>query len=214
MASLEAQRWVEKRREGYIVGIDLYAIGTAYLRHEGLQDAFRIAARAFVAKHSEVVQLAVLDGAEVLYLAREDAPRPIRLVSEPGLRLPAHACALGKALLANLPEQELLATLPTRLKAITHRTITDRAALLEELRVVRRTGVGMDLEEISAGLVCFASYVGETHLGKRIAISTSVPVDRLDDKRSKRIEAGILHTATHIANSCPAFQRKASIQQT
>jgi DNA-binding IclR family transcriptional regulator len=205
MASLEHRRWIEKKKDGYIIGIDLYVLGTAYLRHDGLQDAFRAAAVKFVDKHSEVVQLAVLDGADVVYIAREDARRPIRLMSDLGSRLPAHACGLGKVLLANLSDEEVAAALPARLKPITDRTITNRDALMKELRAVRRTGLGLDLEEVAAGLVCFAAYVGETPLGKKVAVSTSVPVDRLDDKRRKRIEAGILQVAHEISRTCSAF---------
>ncbi|KAG1232174.1 hypothetical protein G6F68_019144 [Rhizopus microsporus] len=88
------------------------ALGFAYLRHDGLQAAFHEAASDFVARCNEVVQLAVLDGFDVVYIAREDARRPVRLVSELGMRLPAHACALGKALLANLDADALAACVP------------------------------------------------------------------------------------------------------
>jgi DNA-binding IclR family transcriptional regulator len=197
--SLVQRRWIEKKNDGYIIGIDLYVLGTAYLRHDGLRDAFRTAAMQFVEQHGEVVQLAVLDGAEVVYIAREDARRPIRLVSDLGSRLPAHACALGKVLLASLSEEELMATLPAQLKPITDRTITDRGLLLKELEVVRRTGLGLDMEEVAAGLICFAAYVGETPLGKKVAVSASVPVDRLDATRRKKIEGAILLVAQLIS---------------
>ena len=88
------------------------ALGAAYLRHDSLQTAFHRVAAEFVARCNEVVQLAALDGFEVVYLAREDARRPVRLVSDLGLRLPAHACALGKAMLAGLDPAELDARLP------------------------------------------------------------------------------------------------------
>ena len=94
--SLERRRWIERREGGYIVGIELMALGAAYLRHDSLQTAFHRVAAEFVARCNEVVQLAALDGFEVVYLAREDARRPVRLVSDLGLRLPAHACALGR----------------------------------------------------------------------------------------------------------------------
>ena len=72
----------------------------------------------------------MLDGTEVVYIAREDSHRPVRLVSDLGSRLPAHCCALGKALLASLSDDALLAVLPDRLQAVTPRTVTRRARLL------------------------------------------------------------------------------------
>jgi len=197
--SLEQRRWIEKRPDGYIIGIGLFALGSAYLRHDGLLNTFSAAASEFVDQHNEVVQLAVLDGNEVVYLAREDARRPVRLVSDPGSRLPAHACALGKALLAQFTDEELVRRLPATLPQVTPRTIADRTALLHELSRVRRDGLARDIEEVAAGLVCFAAYAGETALGKKIAVSTSIPTARMDGEREKSIIQGISQVARQIA---------------
>lgn len=196
---LEQRRWIERKDGGYIVGIELMSLGTAYLRHDGVTAAFHAAASEFVARCNEVVQLAVLEGFDVVYLAREDARRPVRLVSEPGMRLPAHACALGKALLASLSPDELAARLPAQLPRVTDRTLATPDALYRELDQVRQTGLGQDCEEIAAGLVCYAAYVGVTPLGKRVAVSTSIPTDRLDDDHRRDVMAGIRDVARHIA---------------
>lgn len=196
---LEQRRWIERKDGGYIIGLELMALGSAYLRHDGLQAAFREAASAFVARSNEVVQLAVLDGFDVVYLAREDARRPVRLVSDLGLRLPAHACALGKALLASLPPDELAARLPAALPRVTDRTITDPAVLRRELDGVREAGLAQDREEVATGLVCYAAYVGVTPLGKRVAVSTSIPTDRLDDFHRHEVMDGIRRVARDVA---------------
>lgn len=196
---LEHRRWIERKDGGYIIGIELMALGFAYLRHDSLQAAFHEAASEFVARHNEVVQLAVLDGFDVVYIAREDARRPVRLVSELGMRLPAHACALGKALLANLQPDELAACVPDELPRVTDRTLTTRQALYQELALVRQMGLGQDLEEVATGLVCYAAYVGVTPLGKRVAVSTSIPTDRLDDAHRQAAMDGIRRVARDIA---------------
>jgi DNA-binding IclR family transcriptional regulator len=197
--SLEGRQWIEKRSDGYIIGLKLFELGSAYVRHDGLQAAFRKEASAFVATHNEVVQLAVLDAAEVVYIAREDAQRPVRLVSDLGSRLPAHCCALGKALLASLSDDEVTALLPERLAAMTSHTTTRRAALLHELVGVRTRGLATEREEVSIGLACFAAYIGVTPLGKRVAVSTSVPLGRLDNRREKQIATGVVRIANRIA---------------
>jgi len=196
---LEHRRWIERKDGGYIIGLELMALGFAYLRHDSLQAAFHEAASEFVARHNEVVQLAVLDGFDVVYIAREDARRPVRLVSELGMRLPAHACALGKALLANLQPDELAACVPDELPRVTDRTLTTREALYQELALVRQMGLGQDLEEVATGLVCYAAYVGVTPLGKRVAVSTSIPTDRLDDAHRRDVMEGIRQVARDIA---------------
>ncbi|MDQ8033244.1 MAG: IclR family transcriptional regulator [Bordetella sp.] len=199
LETLEARRWIERAGDGYVIGLTLLSLGSAYLRHDNLEPAFRDAAADFVARHNEVMQLAMLDGADVAYLAREDARRPVRLVTDPGSRLPAHACALGKALLASLSDAEVLARLPSPLPAITDRTITDPARLLAELATARRTGFALDLEEVSAGLTCYAAYVGRTPLGRRVAVSTSLPADRLDPRHADAVRAGLIAAARQIA---------------
>lgn len=198
LASLEQRRWIEKKGGGYVVGIGLYVLGCAYVHYDGLQNTFRTAAADFVNRHNEVVQLAVLQGSNVVYLAREDAHRPVRLVSDIGTRLPAHACALGKALLAQFNDEEVRQLLPDKLVAITDRTITRHDALLTELASVRKTGLALDLEEVATGLNCFAVYAGQTPMGRRIAVSTSIPTDRLDKKREKSIIQAIVRVAQQV----------------
>lgn len=197
--SLEQRRWIEKVDDGYIIGINLYSLGMAYLRQDRLQAVFRMKAQQFVEEHNEVVQLAVLDGSDVVYLGREDAKRPVRLVSDIGSRLPAHACALGKALLAQMKDDEVRDLLPEKLEPITSRTIASRQQLLNELARVRRDGLGLDLEEVAAGLNCFAAFIGRTHLGQSVAVSTSIPTDRLDATRSQKIQHAIVQLAKDIA---------------
>jgi len=197
--TLVRRGWIERQAEGYGIGLELLSLGTAYLRQDRLESAFREAAADFVARHNEVMQLAVLDGAEVVYLAREDARRPVRLVSDVGSRLPAHACALGKALLASLDEAELAARLPARLTALTERTCTDAAALRTELARARKTGQAEDQEEVAAGLHCYAAYVGCTPQGRRVAVSTSLPTERNDPAHCGAVRRSLGEAARRIA---------------
>lgn len=196
--SLQRQHWIEKQGDGYLIGVKLYELGNAYVRHDGYQSAFRSLAAAFVATHDEVVQLATLDGPDIVYIAREDSRRPVRLVSDLGSRLPAHCSALGKALLASLPDEELLERLPEKLIAVTPRSITRRSALLRELKRIRETGIASEYEEAAAGLTCFAAYAGQTAHRKRLAVSTSIPTSRIDAKREKQICLAIVRMARQI----------------
>ncbi|KND61858.1 Transcriptional regulator, IclR family [Candidatus Burkholderia verschuerenii] len=193
--TLTRLQWIDKRDDGYMIGVGLFELGNAYKRHDQLQAAFRKGAGEFIAKHNEVVQLAVLDGVHVVYVAREDPHRPVRLVSDLGSRLPAHCCALGKALLAGLSDDAVIERLPERLEAVTPHTVTRRAALLRELAVIRTSGLAIEREEVAAGIACFAAYVGMTPAGKRVAVSASVPVGRLDAKREKLICIGVVQLA-------------------
>ncbi|WP_070106560.1 IclR family transcriptional regulator [Burkholderia plantarii] len=197
--ALERRQWLEKIGDGYAIGVALFEIGSTYLLADFTLDAFRREAAWFVAKHNEAVQMAVLDRAEVVYLAREDPSRAVRLVSNIGSRLPAHCSALGKALLASLADETVQVLLPARLHALTERSLTRRAELIEALAGVRASGYAIEREEACTGLACLAVFVGVSSVGKRIAVSTSVPVDRLDAKRERRLLVDLTTLAQRVA---------------
>ena len=69
--------------------------------------------------------MGILDQDRVLYVAREDSPQPIRLISWVGTRLPANATAVGKALLSGLTNEEVRALYAGGLPRLTEQTITD-----------------------------------------------------------------------------------------
>lgn len=199
LESLARRRWVERRGEGYVIGLALFDLGSGYLRQDGLLDAFRPAAAAFVQRHHEAVRMAMLDGNEVIYLAREDARGAARLVSDVGSRRPAHCTALGKALLASFSDRQARELLPPVLPRLTPRTVTDVDAVIGSLQQIRQDGFACDSEEVSKGLCCFGAYVGRTRSGRRIAVSTSTPADRLDARRSRELGMAISRLARQIA---------------
>jgi DNA-binding IclR family transcriptional regulator len=137
----------------------------------------------------------------VVYIAREYAARPVRLVSDLGSRLPAHCCAPGKALLASISDDEVTALLPKQLAAVTSLTITRRRDLLQALAAIRRSGLAQEREEVTAGLACFAAFVGVTALGKRVAVSTSLLLERLDARREKRMAIAVVEMAHRIGKT-------------
>jgi DNA-binding IclR family transcriptional regulator len=86
----------------------------------------------------ETIQLAKLEKNEVFYLAKEVAPSPVQLVSEPGMRFPAHATALGKAMLAALQEVEVRELYRgVSLARLTPHTLTTLDSLLDNLKLVQ-----------------------------------------------------------------------------
>lgn len=89
----------------------------------------------------ESTNFAVLDGCDLVYLTRVNAPRLTTAGILPGTRVPAYATAGGRVLLASLPEEELRALLDEiQPVAFTHLTLTDRTQLFNEIGQVRRQG--------------------------------------------------------------------------
>jgi DNA-binding IclR family transcriptional regulator len=165
----------------YMLGIRVWESGQAYLRHHDLVREALPVMESIVGRINETVQLAILDGFENVYLAKVDSSHPLRLQSEVGRRLHAHATGLGKVLLAHLSHDELIRRLDgTSLPRFTSHTLTDQVQLLEELGRIGERGFALDAQEYTAGLCCVA--VPIYHSSSRViaAMSVSIPVTRAD----------------------------------
>lgn len=100
----------------YGLGVSAFEIGSAYLRHEPLEMLARPVLRKLVGQVGETAHLGVLHGAETLYLLKEQpvVPRvPVTLVTDIGVRLPAHLTANGRSILAHLSAAQVRALFPS-----------------------------------------------------------------------------------------------------
>lgn len=107
----------------------------------------------------ETVHLGLREGAEVVYVAKVGGHHQVRSPSRIGGRMPVHATAIGKALLAWANESERIAVLSGPLDRRTPRTVTAPGRLRQQLERVREDGVAFEFEEGAVGLVCVAAPV-------------------------------------------------------
>ncbi|MER7703195.1 IclR family transcriptional regulator [Kitasatospora sp. NPDC097605] len=105
----------------------------------------------------ETANLAVLEGGEVVYVGQVQSRRSMRMFTEVGRRAQPHCTGVGKALLAQLPEEEARAVLgPGPLPAHTPHTVTDPRELMRRLAEVRERGYVVDDQEQEIGVRCIA----------------------------------------------------------
>jgi DNA-binding IclR family transcriptional regulator len=182
LSVLSARRYVQfdEATRLYSLGIQVWQNGQSYLKSRDIVREARPVMNGIAAALNETVQLAYLDGTENVYLAKVDSTHPLRLQSEVGVRLSAHATGVGKALLAGLTDDEVRRRFGTKpLARMTENTITTVELLLKELARIRSSGFAIDNEEYTPGVFCLAVPVYD-HTGHAVvAISTSVPVMRL-----------------------------------
>lgn len=181
LAVMTERSFLEYRADAktYRIGIRTWELGQAFVSHRDLLTEARPIIATISAKLDETVQISVLDGLEEVYLDRVDSSQPLRVQAIVGSRVPAHMTALGKVLLSDRREADILGSLRGRhLKAMTTHTITDPNALIEELRWVKLMGFALDDQEYALGLRCVAVPIKD-HLGSTIAaISVAVPTTR------------------------------------
>ncbi|TYP68957.1 IclR family transcriptional regulator [Paenibacillus methanolicus] len=188
LATMESLGWV-KREDGdtYAVGPALGDFGYAYQRSFDMRPVFREEASRVLQRLGESVQLAKRVQHEVLYLDKMEAPSPVRLVSEPGMRLPAHATALGKAMLAFAPEEEIARLLPETLAPLTMHTLQSRGELIDHLRQVRESGLAFDMQEAAMGFNCVAAPVFDREEEAAFAVSCSMPLHSWAEKQDEAV---------------------------
>ena len=152
------------------------------------------AMNAAVAKLGESVNLAVLDGDEIVYVAQSQAANNfMRMFTEVGRRTRPHATAVGKAILADRPDAEVLALLErTGMPRHTEQTLTKPAEFLDALAQTRSRGYALDEGEQELGVRCVAVVIPDAP--QPMALSMSGPLPRMGDDVIERA-APILRAA-------------------
>jgi IclR family acetate operon transcriptional repressor len=126
-----------------------------------------------------------------MFIARIDSTKVVRLVTQIGGRLPAHATAVGKAILAFSDAAEVDRIIAAHLPRLTANTITDPAAFRAELDRARRDGYATESEESSANLSCVSAPVFGPDDMVRAGITVCVPVSRLTPGQSASLAEAV-----------------------
>lgn len=151
---------------------------------------------ALAAVTGETIHLAVLDGAEILYLDKFDSPLPVAAYSRVGGRAPAPCVASGKALLAaQHPDRAALEALLGTLIPHTPNSITDFDVLLGELDRTRARGYGENREEWRLGVGGLGVPVFDARGEPVVAIGMSVPIIRFGRVQSRALAHQLMASA-------------------
>ncbi|MEU0403195.1 IclR family transcriptional regulator [Streptomyces sp. NPDC006197] len=174
----------------YRLGVRTYQLGSRYAEQLDLAAEGREVAREVADTCGETVHVALLEDTDVIYIAKVDSTHAVRMVSAAGRRLPAHCTAVGKMLLAMLPEDELDERLEGReLVAMTPRSLTDPDALRAALAEIRILGVAVEQQESNPDVSCVAAPVRDRSGRVVAALSVSVPVHRWSEDRENELTA-------------------------
>ena len=150
---------LERRGTRVRLGLKLFEIGQRVPRQRVLRDAAVPHMSDLREATRQTVHLAVLEGAEVVYVEILGSPGGPRMPSQVGGRLPAHVTGVGKAIMAFSPPEAVRPVLDSGLAKTSERSLTAPGLLARELDTIRREGVAYDREESGAGIVCAASPV-------------------------------------------------------
>lgn len=166
------------------IGVKTFQIGSTFLEARDFVMTARPFLRRLAEETDESANLGIRDDGMAVFLAQSESSQMMRMISALGSRAPMHASAVGKALLAWLPDKEIQRILQSRgLARVTSNTIDTPTRLRESLAEIRRQGYACDREEHALGLNCVAASIHDEHGNPLAAISLSGPVARIPEPR-------------------------------
>src|SRR5690625_843011 len=183
LQTVVAARWLvfDEETKQYFVGVKMWEAGQRFKRSREVTIRTRQYLLAAQRTLGETIQLGILDDLDIVYIDKVEGTRPLRLVSEVGGRLPAYVTAIGKVLLAELPEERLLDRFGgATLERYTEQTITSGDELIDHLGTIRRQGYATDLGEYSPGVFCIAVPIRDAGGRAVAAMSCSVSQTLID----------------------------------
>jgi len=159
----------------------ILALGHAYLSSVPLVSAAQPVLDQVSASTHESCSIAIMDGDEILYVARSSSSTRIMSIDlGVGSRLPAHCTSMGRVLLAQLPPEELSSYLRrVKLAPFTHRTVVTKDALADSLDAVRAQGYAVVDQELEIGLRSIAVPIADFRARVAAAINISVQAPRV-----------------------------------
>lgn len=186
--------------KAYTLGPVLTELGLAAVRGMDIRAQARPAMERLVAEVGETVHLGVLRGTDVLFLESVESAKALRVADRTGMTLPAHASAVGKALLACLPVEQLHILYPDDiLPSFRPNTITRRDTLEQVLATVRERGYATNADESEAGVSGVAAPVRDSAGQVRAALTVSAPTSRLTEEQIAAIAPATMRAAEAIS---------------
>ncbi|MFP1628656.1 IclR family transcriptional regulator [Streptomyces sp. 5K101] len=189
----------EERRYG--LGVSAFELGSGYSRQAPFQRLARVPLAALVDRTGHSAHLAVLHGREVIYVIEERAPGRAPLVTEVGVRLPAHLTASGRAMLARLAQGQVRALFPDPSAFVMRneagpRSLSALRALLVE---VRRRGYATEEGEVTRGFSSVAAPVLDHSAHPIAGVAVTFPADEVDAEQRGRIAEQVAGTAGELS---------------
>ncbi len=182
LKALEAENLVEVTpQKTFKVGTRLLQFAGRALEQNDISRLARGELERLCQITKETVHLAIRSGYDMVYIAKKDSPMAVRIASAVGGRVPLHASALGKSVLAHLPKKEQVHVLDQmEMNRITPFTITDRQELESQIEKIQQDKYASAHQETDIDIQCFGAPIFDKDRQPVAALSISVPIFRLN----------------------------------
>lgn len=196
-----------RETDKYNLGPLLRSIARADASFSKIRQLARPAMVELMNEFNETVNLAVKGNGTIVYIDLIEANRSLRMQARIGDSHPMHSTALGKAILAFLPEAEKLRQLDLPLTERTGRTLLEREEIERQLRQVAKLGYATEIGENEDGAMCVGVPIFDDNHYPVAALSISAPLMRmprpLAAKAGTRLREVAAHISSHLGSQDP-----------
>jgi IclR family transcriptional regulator, KDG regulon repressor len=201
LANLEAAGFLNCSGNVYHLGIACFAIGQAALAQLDIRRVSLPYLQELNRQTRETVHLTVCHGSSAVYVEKLDSTEQLRIYSRIGASVPLHCTAVGKVMLAYMPEEQRMKILPRlELKRFTPHTVGSLQELEAELQRIRKNGYACDWEEHELHIRCVAAPIWD-HAGiVNASLSITAPVVRMAITRLRQLAPLIQVAGRHISH--------------
>jgi DNA-binding IclR family transcriptional regulator len=168
---------LDKTTHQYRIGISAYCIGASYSDNKTTLQFIQTEMKEITARSGEICQMGLFDNGQILYIAKIDSDKPVRIMSYIGKRLPAYCTALGKAILSTKTMAEIRTIYPDGLLPLTQNSVADFDSLERQLTEIRSTGFAYESGEVIEQTECIAVPLFKNDISFA-AVSVSIPIFR------------------------------------
>jgi IclR family transcriptional regulator, pca regulon regulatory protein len=187
LLTLQHLSYVGARGRRFFLTPRVLELGFGYLSSLGLPELARPAMEQLAHSVQESCSMCVLDGTEIVYVARVPVKRVITIALGVGARLPAYPASMGRVLLAGLEERDLDTVLAaSRLESLTSFTICKPKLLRAEILKVRQQGYSLVMQELELGLCSIAVPVRDRRATVIAALNVGMQYNK--DSRTRALQ--------------------------
>lgn len=210
LSTLEKESFVFRSQGGGLqLGLRLFELGNKSLGNIEIRKVSESCLQWLNKEIDETVHLTILENDEVLYIECFESSKRLRINSVIGVRAPLYCTAVGKAIMAYLPESEIDRIIKTYgIPKITDQTIIDAQELKKELAATARRGYAIDNSEHEEGVRCVAAPIQSRMGDISASISISGPTQRIKMGDIPHLAELVMKTAWEISQRLGASVKK------
>ena len=221
LATLEERGYVTRDGDTskYQLGLSLVHLGQASLERIDLRTVARPVLENLHHRFNETVNLGILASGRIVYVDMVESDHGLRMSARVGAHDNVHSTAIGKAILAYLPDEQRDSILAEPLPARTSRTLTDADALRKEIERIRVSGFSRDRGENEDGACCFGAPIFDSRGDVVAAISVSGPETRMTGERAEDLAVAVRVAAQDVSyrlggkNASRSLERRFGISE-